>query len=160
MGFSNDFMVAAAGHPFLAQMVAALPTWNKRFGSKYPTVMFSTGPMFVSYQVSIQKSQPKGSCSGLVAHKAMPSGPHAELLPAAARLFSMSFPRPIVMAGQEPMPLMQRCPCSSQASHYKPQSELFVLPECLYGKYTPCEETLFKHYTGSTWHGSDASTLK
>jgi len=37
---------------------------------------------------------------------------------------------------------------------------LFVLPECLYGKYTPCEETLFKHYTGSTWHGSDASTLK
>lgn len=83
-----------------------------------------------------------------------------------------------------------------------------MLPECLYGKYTPCEEvnpapsaqaaapitksadmympcccrmevskhsssdegcielgchilqTLFKHYTGSTWHGSDASTLK
>lgn len=27
-----------------------------------------------------------------------------------------------------------------QASHYAKQSELFVLPECLYGKYTPCEE--------------------
>ena len=51
VGFSNDFMVATAGHPFLAQMVAALPKWNRRFGSKYPTVMFSTGPMFVSYQV-------------------------------------------------------------------------------------------------------------
>ena len=51
MGFSNDFMVAAPQHPFLAQMLAALPTWNRRFGTKYPTVMFSTGPMFVSYQV-------------------------------------------------------------------------------------------------------------
>jgi mannosyltransferase OCH1-like enzyme len=96
VGFSNDFLVGTAGHPFLGQMLAGLPKWNKRFGSKYPTVMFSTGPMFVSYQ----------------------------------------------------------------ASHYQKQMELFVLPECLYGKYTPCEETLFKHYTGSTWHGSDASTLK
>ena len=52
MGFSNDFMVGTAGHPFLAQMLKGLPKWNKRFGSKYPTVMFSTGPMFVSYQVS------------------------------------------------------------------------------------------------------------
>ena len=51
VGFSNDFMVAAAGHPFLRQMIDALPKWNRRFGSKYPTVMFSTGPMFVSYQV-------------------------------------------------------------------------------------------------------------
>ncbi len=51
VGFSNDFMVAAAGHNFLLKMINALPTWNKRFGSKYPTVMFSTGPMFVSYQV-------------------------------------------------------------------------------------------------------------
>ena len=30
-------------------------------------------------------------------------------------------------------------PCA-QASHYQKQMELFVLPECLYGKYTPCEE--------------------
>lgn len=51
VGFSNDFLVGTAGHPFLGQMLAALPKWNKRFGSKYPTVMFSTGPMFVSYQV-------------------------------------------------------------------------------------------------------------
>jgi mannosyltransferase OCH1-like enzyme len=51
VGFSNDFLVGTAGHPFLGQMLAGLPKWNKRFGSKYPTVMFSTGPMFVSYQV-------------------------------------------------------------------------------------------------------------
>ena len=51
VGFSNDFMVAAPQHPFLSQMIAALPSWNRRFGTKYPTVMFSTGPMFVSYQV-------------------------------------------------------------------------------------------------------------
>jgi len=51
VGFSNDFLVAMPGHPFLGQMLAALPSWNRRFGTKYPTVMFSTGPMFVSYQV-------------------------------------------------------------------------------------------------------------
>ena len=51
VGFSNDFLVATPGHPFLGQMLAALPSWNRRFGTKYPTVMFSTGPMFVSYQV-------------------------------------------------------------------------------------------------------------
>ena len=51
VGFSNDFLVATPGHPFLGQMLTALPAWNRRFGTKYPTVMFSTGPMFVSYQV-------------------------------------------------------------------------------------------------------------
>ena len=61
VGFSNDFMVASVGHPFLDRMIAALPKWNKRFGSKYPTVMFSTGPMFVSYQVRF----PACSCSGV-----------------------------------------------------------------------------------------------
>ena len=49
---------------------------------------------------------------------------------------------------------------AAQAAHFKAQEELYVLPECLYGKYTPCEQTLFKHYVGSTWHGGDADTLK
>jgi hypothetical protein len=53
VGFSNDFFVAAPGHPFLQQMISALPRWNHQFGTKYPTVMFSTGPMFVSYQVRL-----------------------------------------------------------------------------------------------------------
>ncbi len=51
VGFSNDFLAAAPGHPFLRQLLAALPSWNLWLLSKYPTVMFSTGPMFVSYQV-------------------------------------------------------------------------------------------------------------
>lgn len=96
VGFSNDFMVAERGHPFLLQMVKALPSWNRSFGTKYPSVMFSTGPMFVSYQ----------------------------------------------------------------ASHYPDQKQLFVLPGCLYGKYVKCDQSLFKHYKGSTWHGNDASALK
>ena len=54
MGFSNDFMVAAPKHPFVEQMMAGLPAWDKHFGTKYPTVMFSTGPMFVSYQVRLR----------------------------------------------------------------------------------------------------------
>lgn len=49
---------------------------------------------------------------------------------------------------------------NAQAAHYADKKGLYVLPECLYGKYVPCNTTLFKHYVGSTWHGSDASTLK
>lgn len=36
-------------HPL--QMLAALPAWNLPLITKYPTVMFSTGPMFVTLQV-------------------------------------------------------------------------------------------------------------
>jgi inositol phosphorylceramide mannosyltransferase catalytic subunit len=31
-------------------MVKELPAWNRQFGSSYPTVMFSTGPMFLTMQ--------------------------------------------------------------------------------------------------------------
>ena len=48
VGFSNDFLVGAPGHPFLQKMVKSLPSHNWGLISKYATVMFSTGPMFVT----------------------------------------------------------------------------------------------------------------
>ena len=51
VGFSNDFMAAAPGHPFMRRLVERLPAWDVWLGTKYPTVMFSTGPMFVTLQV-------------------------------------------------------------------------------------------------------------
>ena len=48
VGFSNDFLVGAPGHPFLKKMVSSLPSHNWWLFSKYATVMFSTGPMFVT----------------------------------------------------------------------------------------------------------------
>ena len=56
VGFSNDFLAAAPGHPLLAQMIAALPKWRMPLVTKYPTVMFSTGPMFVTLQVRLLQS--------------------------------------------------------------------------------------------------------
>lgn len=50
VGFSNDVMVSAPGHPLMRAVVDALPAWNVRFGTRYPTVMFSTGPMFLTMQ--------------------------------------------------------------------------------------------------------------
>ena len=35
-----------------------------------------------------------------------------------------------------------------------------MLPECLYGKYQKCDEALFTHYVGSTWHADDAALMK
>lgn len=34
-------------------MTKAAPTWDKIYGTKYPTVMFSTGPMFLTYQAML-----------------------------------------------------------------------------------------------------------
>ena len=51
VGFSNDFLAAAPRHPLMLQMLQALPAWSLPLITKYPTVMFSTGPMFVTLQV-------------------------------------------------------------------------------------------------------------
>lgn len=51
VGFSNDFMASEPGNNFVGSMVAALPKWNLNLLLKYPTVMFSTGPMFVTLKV-------------------------------------------------------------------------------------------------------------
>lgn len=52
VGFSNDFLAGAPGHPFLQQMIASLPAKDWNLFSKYATVMFSTGPMFVTAQAT------------------------------------------------------------------------------------------------------------
>ncbi|CAH7668299.1 hypothetical protein BY996DRAFT_6432759 [Phakopsora pachyrhizi] len=49
VGISNGFMMAKAGHPFLAQLVQSLKTYDRSwFGIPYLDIMFSTGPMFLS----------------------------------------------------------------------------------------------------------------
>lgn len=48
VGVSNDVMAAAKGHPFMDHLIHNLVTFNHRYLTHYPTVMFSTGPMFVS----------------------------------------------------------------------------------------------------------------
>lgn len=48
VGVSNDVMAAAKQHPFMDHLIHNLVTFNHRYLTHYPTVMFSTGPMFVS----------------------------------------------------------------------------------------------------------------
>jgi hypothetical protein len=43
--------MAEPNHPAMAQFVDILPRWNRFYGTKYPTVMFSTGPAFVDLQL-------------------------------------------------------------------------------------------------------------
>ncbi|KAI5125013.1 hypothetical protein M0805_007437 [Coniferiporia weirii] len=50
VGVSNDLMFAEKGHPFLAQTIHNLVTFDHSWVLNYPTVMFSTGPMFLSAQ--------------------------------------------------------------------------------------------------------------
>lgn len=56
VGVSNDLMFSEKGHPFLAQTIHNLVTFDHNWILNYPTVMFSTGPMFLSAQYGIFNS--------------------------------------------------------------------------------------------------------
>jgi inositol phosphorylceramide mannosyltransferase catalytic subunit len=53
VGVSNDLMFAEKGHSFMAQTIHNLVTFDHSWILNYPTVMFSTGPMFLSAQYGI-----------------------------------------------------------------------------------------------------------
>jgi len=50
IGFSNDVMMSAPGHPFWNHLFPGLVHWNKNFGIRYLTVMASTGPLFLTFE--------------------------------------------------------------------------------------------------------------
>ena len=53
----HEMLCLVAGHPFVRKLLDALPSWNMWLFSKYPTVMFSTGPMFVTLQASLYSAR-------------------------------------------------------------------------------------------------------
>ena len=46
-----------------------------------------------------------------------------------------------------------------QASVYTNRSELWVLPDGMYGKYVNGPNPVFHHLHGSSWHGDDAKSV-
>ncbi|CAF0778515.1 unnamed protein product [Rotaria sordida] len=57
VGLSNDFILAAPKHPFLLQVLNDLPKYNRNYLTKYATVMFSTGPMFLTHEASYYRNR-------------------------------------------------------------------------------------------------------
>ncbi|KAF5835608.1 hypothetical protein DUNSADRAFT_7156 [Dunaliella salina] len=53
VGVSNDIMMAKPHSDFALRLIQQLPTWNVFLFVKYATVMFSTGPMFVTAQYAL-----------------------------------------------------------------------------------------------------------
>ncbi|KAF8529045.1 nucleotide-diphospho-sugar transferase [Hysterangium stoloniferum] len=53
VGVSNDLMFSQKGHPFMEQTIRNLITFDLNYVLNYPTVMFSTGPMFLSAQYGL-----------------------------------------------------------------------------------------------------------
>jgi hypothetical protein len=56
VGVSNDLIISAQRHPFMEQTIHNLNTFDHSWVLNYPTVMFSTGPMFLSAQYGIYTS--------------------------------------------------------------------------------------------------------
>ncbi|KAJ3480987.1 hypothetical protein NLJ89_g12244 [Agrocybe chaxingu] len=59
VGVSNDLMFAEKGHPFLEQTIHNLINFDHDWILNYPTVMFSTGPMFLSAHRSMGRTRGK-----------------------------------------------------------------------------------------------------
>ncbi|KAJ3145580.1 hypothetical protein HDU86_000857 [Geranomyces michiganensis] len=57
VGVSNGFIMTAPKSPFMAQLVENLKLFNRFFFTAYPTVMFSTGCMYVSAQHAIAQNR-------------------------------------------------------------------------------------------------------
>ncbi|WWC68502.1 uncharacterized protein I206_102431 [Kwoniella pini CBS 10737] len=56
VGVSNDLIFSSKGSAFMDDTVHGLSTFNHRYFTNYPTVMFSTGPMFLSAQYALYSS--------------------------------------------------------------------------------------------------------
>ncbi|CED85464.1 Glycosyltransferase, DXD sugar-binding motif [Phaffia rhodozyma] len=56
VGVSNDIMLSSKRSAFMEMTIHGLITFNHDYITNYPTVMFSTGPMFLSAQYSLYTS--------------------------------------------------------------------------------------------------------
>ncbi|KAH7105503.1 nucleotide-diphospho-sugar transferase [Auriculariales sp. MPI-PUGE-AT-0066] len=61
VGVSNDLMFAEKHHPFMEQTIQNLINFDHTYVLNYPTVMFTTGPMFVSAQYGLYTSAHPGT---------------------------------------------------------------------------------------------------
>ena len=56
IGFSNDFIAAKKHHPFMKYLIEHLASWDRWYLQPYLTVMFSTGPLFLTFQHALAPS--------------------------------------------------------------------------------------------------------
>lgn len=69
VGVSNDLIFSSRRSPFMDMAIHGLAAFDHRYLTNYPTVMFSTGPMFLSAQYGLYTS----------AHPLTPAKPRAEV---------------------------------------------------------------------------------
>lgn len=60
VGISNDVMASAPGSAFATRAIHELTRWRRKLAVHYVTVMFSTGPMFLTVQYALSKAARRG----------------------------------------------------------------------------------------------------
>ncbi|KAF7557973.1 hypothetical protein G7Z17_g268 [Cylindrodendrum hubeiense] len=71
-GVSNDMMATSKGHIFFRQLITQLKEHSCQVGTKYPTVMWTTGPVFVTQQLAsfLRRQQSQGDATVTVSSSA------------------------------------------------------------------------------------------
>lgn len=59
VGVSNGFIMASPRHPLFAQLVHAIADYNLNWGHSYLSIMWSTGPMFLSSEIMRYSADPE-----------------------------------------------------------------------------------------------------
>ncbi|KAF8974460.1 hypothetical protein BDZ97DRAFT_1773692 [Flammula alnicola] len=77
VGVSNDLMFSEQGHPILEQTIHSLTKFDHSWILNYPTVMFSTGPMFLSAQYGLYTASHPKTASKIFGFYPKDEAPHS-----------------------------------------------------------------------------------
>jgi mannosyltransferase OCH1-like enzyme len=125
LGVNNDLMASRPGHPVFGRMIRSLQVYNCHYYFTYPTVFWSTGPMFVNTVLKDYWFRNGDEQTGKSA-------------------LEEAMSRNTINDHTNPEK-------NSPANRYAGPGDIAVLPQIFYSE----EYTFFGHRPGGSWHGDD-----
>ncbi|KAK9893600.1 glycosyltransferase family 32 protein [Cystobasidium minutum MCA 4210] len=141
IGVSNDVMFSEPNSKFMDSVIHNLLAFDHYVISDYPTVMFSTGPMFLSAVLSLWNSK---SSYGEVADTIVAANDAVGITNSSSPLSN----------------LVSRSPSIIPEKYHNIAHTVRILPKELYGKNADPDlvpDSFFYHYYGSSWHQNDSA---
>ncbi|KAH8812239.1 nucleotide-diphospho-sugar transferase [Xylogone sp. PMI_703] len=128
LGINNDLMASRPGHPVFGRMIQNLRNYDVSYYFTYPTVFWSTGPMFANIMLKdywFRGNKPVGSRAEEEAN--------------------------ITITNDDETCVRELLEGGSRAHRYSCPGDIAILPRIFYSE----EYTFFGHRPGGSWHGDD-----